>query len=79
MTDLRETTPLETPPDIKYMTFEKAMGELETLVRRLEEGRLTLEDAIRSYERGAALRAHCEARLRAAKLKVEQVLGNQEA
>ena len=64
--------------DIKDMTFEKAMTELETLVRRLEEGRLTLEEAIASYERGTALRTHCEAKLRAAKLKVEQVLGDQE-
>jgi exodeoxyribonuclease VII small subunit len=79
MTDFRETTPLEAPPGIQDMTFEQAMGELEALVRRLEEGRLTLEDAISSYERGTALRAHCEARLRAAKLKVEQVLSNQEA
>ncbi|MBX9805627.1 MAG: exodeoxyribonuclease VII small subunit [Alphaproteobacteria bacterium] len=64
--------------DIKDMSFEKAMTELETLVRRLEEGRLTLEEAISSYERGTALRTHCEAKLRAAKLKVEQVLGEQE-
>ena len=64
--------------DIKDMSFEKAMMELETLVRRLEEGRLTLEEAIASYERGTALRTHCEAKLRAAKLKVEQVLGDQE-
>ncbi len=73
-------TSLETSPEIeiKAMSFEKAMAELELLVRRLEEGRLTLEDAIRSYERGTSLRAHCEAKLRAAKLKVEQVLSDQE-
>ena len=69
----------EPPTDITVMSFEKAMTELESLVRRLEEGRLTLEDAISSYERGTALRTHCEAKLRAAKLKVEQVLSNQEA
>lgn len=67
------------PDDIKDMSFEKAMAELESLVRRLEEGRLTLEEAINSYERGTALRSHCETKLRAAKLKVEQVLGDQEA
>lgn len=66
------------PSDIKDMSFEKAMTELESLVRRLEEGRLTLEEAINSYERGTALRIHCEAKLRAAKLKVEQVLSTQE-
>ena len=64
--------------DIQDMSFEKAMGELEALVRRLEEGRLALEDAIRAYERGTALRAHCESRLRAAKLKVEHVLKDQQ-
>lgn len=73
------TESTETPTDIKEMSFEKAMAELESLVRRLEEGRLNLEEAISSYERGTALRTHCEAKLRAAKLKVEQVLSDQEA
>lgn len=76
MTDLTTMTVPETLTDIKDMSFEKAMAELETLVRRLEEGRLSLEEAIGSYERGTALRGHCETKLRAAKLKVEQVLGN---
>lgn len=48
--------------------------ELETLVRRLEEGKLQLEDAIQAYERGAALRRHCEEKLRAARLKVEKIM-----
>ena len=84
MTEIQETAP-PSVTDIQDMSFEKAMGELESLVRRLEEGRLTLEEAIHSYERGTALRNHCEAKLRAAKLKVENVLegnsrglGNQE-
>jgi exodeoxyribonuclease VII small subunit len=74
---MTEVTPPPCLPDIKTMTFENAMAELESLVRRLEEGRLTLEEAIGSYERGTALRAHCEAKLRSAKLKVEQVLNDQ--
>lgn len=78
MTQETDKASHESLSDIKDMSFEKAMSELETLVRRLEEGRLTLEDAINSYERGTALRAHCEAKLKAAKLKVEQVLGDQE-
>ena len=80
MTETAETQSSSTPSlaDIQSMSFEKAMAELESLVRRLEEGRLTLEEAIHSYERGTALRSHCEAKLRAAKLKVEQVLGNQD-
>lgn len=80
MTDFTETPPSpEAPIDIKDMSFEKAMAELESLVRRLEEGRLHLEEALHAYERGTSLRAHCEAKLRAAKLKVEQVLVDQEA
>ncbi len=77
MTETRETPTASAVPldDINGMSFEKAMGELESLVRRLEEGRLTLEEAVNSYERGTALRSHCEAKLRTAKLKVEQVLG----
>jgi len=74
MTDSSEQTPVSPLEDIQNMPFEKAMAELESLVRRLEEGRLTLEEAIHSYERGTALRNHCETKLRAAKLKVEQVL-----
>ncbi len=73
MTNFEEKLIPEALSDIKDMTFEKAMGELESLVRRLEEGRLSLEDAISYYERGTALRTHCETKLRAAKLKVEQV------
>ena len=55
------------------MSFEAAMAELETVVSRLETGDVALEDAIKLYERGAALRAHCEARLKAAEAKVEAI------
>lgn len=81
MTDTTSQTlsaPSAALDDIKDMSFEKAMAELESLVRRLEEGRLNLEEAINAYERGTALRMHCESKLRAAKLKVEQVLSSQE-
>jgi exodeoxyribonuclease VII small subunit len=56
------------------VSFEEAMGELESLVRRLEEGRFPLEEAIQVYERGTALRKHCEAKLKAAQMKVEQIM-----
>ena len=79
MTEHPQPPSQELLADIQNMTFEQAMNELELLVRKLEEGRLTLEDAIHSYERGTALRSHCETKLRSAKLKVEQVLGDQEA
>ena len=58
---------------IKDMSFEAAMEELETVVTRLETGDVALEDAIKLYERGAQLRAHCEARLKAAEAKVEAI------
>ncbi|MBM3467920.1 MAG: exodeoxyribonuclease VII small subunit [Alphaproteobacteria bacterium] len=78
MTELKEKSSSGLSDDIKDMSFEMAMNELESLVRRLEEGKLNLEDAIGAYERGMALRSHCETKLRAAKLKVEQVLKDQE-
>ena len=61
-------------PDISAMSFEQALSELEQIVARLESGQAPLEDSIRMYERGAALKAHCETRLEAARLKVEQIV-----
>ena len=62
------------PVDIAAMSFEQALSELEQIVARLESGQAPLEDSIRMYERGAALKAHCETRLEAARLRVEQVV-----
>ncbi|MBI1339204.1 exodeoxyribonuclease VII small subunit [bacterium] len=61
-------------PDISSMSFEDALSQLEDIVRKLEAGDVPLEDSIRIYERGAALKAHCEARLKDAELKVERVI-----
>ena len=60
--------------DISGMSFEQALAELEQIVGRLESGQAPLEDSIRMYERGAALKAHCEARLEAARLRVEKIV-----
>ncbi len=60
--------------DTQSLSFEQAMQELEQLVRRLEEGRLPLEEAISAYERGMQLKNHCEAKLKAAKLRVDQIV-----
>ncbi len=60
--------------DINALTFEQALAELEQIVARLESGQAPLEDSIRLYERGAALKAHCETRLEAARLKVEKIV-----
>ncbi|TJZ87733.1 exodeoxyribonuclease VII small subunit [Paracoccus hibiscisoli] len=59
--------------DITTLSFEEAMRELEATVGKLETGEATLEEAIALYERGAALRAHCEARLREAEERVEKI------
>jgi exodeoxyribonuclease VII small subunit len=61
-------------PDIVSLSFEQALAELEQIVARLESGQAPLEDSIRLYERGAALKAHCEARLEAARLRVEKIV-----
>ena len=49
-----------TPEDIAAMPFEQALKELETIVSRLEDGDVPLEESIRIYERGEALKKHCE-------------------
>ncbi|MFI4964486.1 MAG: exodeoxyribonuclease VII small subunit [Caulobacterales bacterium] len=62
------------PVDISALSFEQALAELEQIVGRLESGQAPLEDSIRMYERGAALKAHCETRLEAARLRVEKIV-----
>ena len=60
--------------EIAAMSFEDAMKELEAVVGKLERGDVALEESIALYERGAALKAHCEARLAAARLRVEKIV-----
>lgn len=55
------------------MSFEEAMSALEALVGQLERGDVGLEESIALYERGAALKAHCDAKLKAAEEKVESI------
>ncbi len=62
------------PDDIKTLSFEKALGELEEIVRKLESGAAELEASIELYERGAALKAHCEAKLKSAQEKIEKIV-----
>ncbi|MBX3483256.1 exodeoxyribonuclease VII small subunit [Phenylobacterium sp.] len=62
------------PADIAAMSFETALSELEQIVGRLESGQAPLEDSIRLYERGAALKAHCEKKLKEASLRVEKIV-----
>ena len=60
--------------DIAGQSFEDALAELERIVRGLENGQLKLEDAITQYERGAALRRHCEAKLAEAEARVQAIV-----
>jgi exodeoxyribonuclease VII small subunit len=63
----------EVAGDVAAMTFEQALGELERIVQELERGQLDLDAAIRAYERGSQLKAHCTAKLREAQLRVERI------
>ena len=59
---------------IADMSFEEALTELEGVVGRLETGEVPLEQSIALYERGDALKRHCEQKLREAELKVEKIV-----
>jgi exodeoxyribonuclease VII small subunit len=59
--------------DIPAMTFEKALEALEKIVDDLERGDVPLDQSIRIYERGEALKAHCERLLKAAEDRVEKI------
>lgn len=60
--------------DIDALSFEDALKELERIVQTLESGQAPLEESISVYERGALLKAHCEKKLEAARLRVEKVV-----
>jgi len=59
--------------EIASLSFEEALAQLEKIVAQLESGNAALEDSIDLYERGNLLKAHCEARLKAAEAKVEKI------
>ncbi len=60
--------------DIAKLSFEDALAQLEAIVRGLESGQQKLEDAIAAYERGAALKAHCETKLAQAEARVQAIV-----
>jgi exodeoxyribonuclease VII small subunit len=64
--------------DIAAMNFEDALRALEEVVRRLESGDVPLDDSITLYERGEALRRHCQARLDAAQARIERIVAGPE-
>ena len=59
--------------DVKSMSFEDALRELEQVVGRLERGEVPLDESIALYERGAALKKRCEAKLKEAEEKVAKL------
>lgn len=69
-----QSTPAD---DVARLSFEQALAELEAIVAELESGQAPLEQSIERYERGARLKAHCEARLEAARLRVERIVVGQ--
>ena len=64
--------------DIAAMTFEQAVKELETIVKKLEGGQADLDTAITDYARGTALKTHCQKKLEDARLKVEKIVQTQD-
>ncbi len=65
---------IATETTVAGLSFEDALAELEKIVRGLEGGQQRLEDAITAYERGSALRRHCETKLREAEMRVEKIV-----
>lgn len=63
-----------TPPvDVKTLNFERALEELESIVKRLEEGRVPLEESVAIYERGETLKKRCEELLKSAEARVDRI------
>lgn len=68
MAEKTKTVPVES------LSFETALAELENIVSRLEQGEVDLEDSITLYERGTALKSHCEAKLKGAEARLEKIV-----
>lgn len=60
--------------NIAALSFEDALAELEAIVRNLEQGEGKLDEAIDAYERGAALKRHCEAKLKEAQARIDRIV-----
>jgi exodeoxyribonuclease VII small subunit len=63
----------DTQMDVKKLSFERAMEELESIVTRLEGGKVPLEESVAIYERGESLKRRCEELLRQAEVRVEKI------
>jgi exodeoxyribonuclease VII small subunit len=76
MNDMSAGRPSARHADIKDLSFEQSLKELEAIVGRLERGDVALEESIAIYERGEALRDHCDRLLKQAEAKVEKLTFN---
>ena len=75
MEHLANSASLKKPAtDVGGLSFEGALGELEEIVKNLERGDVDLEDSIALYERGQALKGHCEAKLKSAETRLEKLV-----
>ncbi len=62
-----------TQADVKKLSFERAIEELESIVKRLEDGKVPLEESVAIYERGEQLKRRCEELLRQAEARVDKI------
>ena len=65
--------------EVKQMTFDEALKELESIVKKIEKGDETLDNAIASFKRGSELKQHCQSILDNAKLTIEKIVQDSEA
>ena len=63
----------KTDADIYALPFERAIEELESIIKRLEEGKVPLAESVEIYEHGEALKRRCEELLKAAEMRVEKI------
>ena len=61
------------PENIKNMSFEQAISELETITKQLEQGKIPLSNAVEIFERGSLLKIHCDNCLSIAQAKIEKI------
>jgi exodeoxyribonuclease VII small subunit len=62
-----------TQADVRKLSFERALEELESIVKRLEDGKVPLEESVTIYERGESLKRRCEELLRQAEARVDKI------
>jgi len=58
---------------MEELSFEQAVVELEEIIKKLEDGKMPLEEAVKAFERGSELRKICEEKLKNAQLKIEML------